>query len=92
MQLMTVSPPYIRFETRAVKQYKPAEEGGTVFFKDVDYALVTSHGSKDTVEKALPDWFTHLESEVRQDRLPPPASLNLKLKEYVTFFSVLIDV
>jgi len=70
MQLMTVSPPYIRFETRALKQFKTAEEGGTVFYKDVDYALVTSHGSKDTVEKALPDWFTQLENEVRQDRLP----------------------
>jgi hypothetical protein len=70
MQLMTVSPPYIRFETRAIKQFKTAEEGGTVFFKDVDYALVTSHGSKDTVEKALPEWFTQLENEVRQDRLP----------------------
>lgn len=63
-------PPYIRFETRAIKRMAPAEQGGAVYFVDVDYALVTSHGSKDTVEKALPDWFEHLKMEVHQNRLP----------------------
>lgn len=67
--LMKVSPPYIRFETRAMERYKLATEGGELYYIDKDFALVTPHGSKDTVEKELPEWFNHLEGEVRQGRM-----------------------
>lgn len=67
--LMKVSPPYIRFETRAMVRYKLATEGGEMFYQDKDFALVTPHGSKDTTEKELPEWFAHLETEVLQGRM-----------------------
>ena len=68
---MTANPPYVRFETRAVEKRKLVEEGGQVYSVDIDFALVTSHGSKDTVVKIVVDWFSQLKEEVRQGRFPP---------------------
>lgn len=66
--ILTARPPYIRFETRAIEKRKTAEEGGASTFVDVDFALVTSHGSKDTVEKVVSEWFPRLAEDVRQGR------------------------
>ena len=63
-------PPYIRFERRAVEQRKTAEEGGAVFYVDMDFALITPHGSKDTTEKIVKEWLPRLTEEARQNRIP----------------------
>ena len=68
--IMQANPPYIRFEVRAVEKRKPETEGAGVFYVDTDFALVTSHGSKDTVEKIAVEWFDHLKEQVRQGRFP----------------------
>ena len=68
--VMGANPPYIRFELRAVERRKPATEGGSTFYVDTDFALITSHGSKDTVEKVAPEWFEQLKEQVRQGRFP----------------------
>jgi hypothetical protein len=68
--VLAVNPPYIRFETRAVARQRPQAEGGGLFYEDVDFALVTSHGSKDTVEKITLEWFTQLKEQIRQGRFP----------------------
>jgi hypothetical protein len=65
-----MNPPYIRFETRAVARQKLVEEGGALFYEDVDFALITSHGSKDTVEKVVGEYFVYLKDQVRQGRYP----------------------
>lgn len=66
------SPPYVVFETRAIEKRKPDTEGGGVSYVDTDFACITSHGSKDTVEKVVGDWFTNLRNEVRNGRFPQP--------------------
>lgn len=68
--VMPANPPYIRFEVRAIEKRKPDTEGAAVYYEDTDFALVTSHGSKDTVEKIAKDWFEHLKEQVRQGRFP----------------------
>ncbi len=68
---MPANPPYITFEKRAIERRKLAEEGGGVYYVDVDFALVTSHGSKDTVEKIAVEWFDYLKDQARQGRFPP---------------------
>jgi regulator of replication initiation timing len=68
---MEARPPYIRFQIRPVEKRKPATEGGDVFYVDEIFALVTPHGSKDTIEKLVREWFPHLKEEVRQGRFDP---------------------
>lgn len=70
MQPMTANPPYIKFETRAISRQRPATEGAGLYSDDVDYALVTSHGSKDTVERVVAEWFPYLQDQVKQGRFP----------------------
>lgn len=67
---MEANPPYITFEVRAIEKRLPATEGGTVYYEDVDYAIVTAHGGKDTVEKVVKDWFVYLKEQARQGRYP----------------------
>jgi hypothetical protein len=68
--VMMANPPYTQFEVRAIEKRKTAEEGGTVFYVDTDYVLVTSHGSKDTTEKVVGEWFDYLKEQARQGRFP----------------------
>ncbi len=63
-------PPYVRFETRPIEKRQPDSQGGGVMYIDTDFAIVTSHGSKDTVEKIVDEWFPRLKDEVRQGRFP----------------------
>lgn len=69
-QPMQARPPYIRFDKRAAAKQKPAAEGGGLYYVDQDWALVTPHGSKDTTEKLISDWFPALKEEARQGRFP----------------------
>jgi hypothetical protein len=66
--ILTARPPYIRFERRAVEKRKTLEEGGASYYVDVDFALVTPHGSKDILEKIVDEWLPRLAEECRQGR------------------------
>lgn len=68
---MEARPPYIRFERRAVEKRKSDAEGGMPYYEDVDFALVTPHGSRDTTEKRVDEWFPQLQEQIRQGRFPP---------------------
>lgn len=67
LQFIAPQPPYIRFETRPIET---RDAGGNPVFTDKDFALVTTHGSKDVVEKILPQWFDELKVAVQQNRYP----------------------
>jgi hypothetical protein len=69
--ILAPRPPYITFERRAVEKRKLIEEGGESFYVDVDFALVTPHGSKDVLEKIVDEWFPRLTEECRQGRFSP---------------------
>jgi hypothetical protein len=66
--IMEARPPFIRFERRA---REGRDEQGLPKYVDQDFALVTAHGSKDTVEKVVAEWFPRLREEVRQGRFDP---------------------
>lgn len=61
-----IQPPHIRFENSPVEKRKLVEEGGGVYYVDVDFAYVTPIGSKDTVVKEVIPWLKHLEFEANQ--------------------------
>lgn len=63
-------PPYVRFEVRAIKRMKSLAEGGDIYFVNQDFALITAHGSKDTVEKEVTEYIERLKKEVRDQRYP----------------------
>lgn len=64
-------PPFVRFERRSLEKRKPVEEGGLSYFQDVDFALITPLGDKDTRERIVTDWFAQLEQDMLNDRVPP---------------------
>ena len=60
-------PPYIRFEKRPVERRDAA---GNVSYIDVDYALITQPGGKDTIEKIWKEWLPFVEGLARQGAYP----------------------
>lgn len=56
-------PPYVVFETQAVEDRNASIEAGHFVARDVDYAIVTSPGSRDRIPMKLPDWFDSLRRE-----------------------------
>jgi hypothetical protein len=68
--VMEARPPYLRFEVRAVERRKPASEGGTSFYVDEIFALITPHGSKDTTEKVCSEYFPKLAKDVKDGNFP----------------------
>lgn len=63
-------PPYVRFERRAVEDRAKVIKKGIYGTKDVDFALITPHGSKDVVEQIVDEWFEKLREAVKQERWP----------------------
>lgn len=60
-------PPYIRFEKRPIERRDAA---GNVTYVDIDYALITQPGGKDTIEKIWKEWFPYVEGLARQGAYP----------------------
>lgn len=73
MQLgeMEKRPPYIRFEQRPVEDRGKTQETGIFSYKDVDYVLVTPHGSKDIYEEKADSWMAKQWKHVQNGRIPP---------------------
>lgn len=63
-------PPFVRFEIRPIENRQASEDQGHYVADDVDFAVVTPVGSKDSVEHRVEDWFRNLEEGVKQERFP----------------------
>lgn len=61
-------PPYVRFERRAEEDRAASLAAGHYVAVDVDYALITPMGSKDTIERRVLEWLPQLEQQVREER------------------------
>ena len=70
MQIEEARPPYITFEVRAVEDRNASIESGQYKTRDEDFVLVTPQGSKDRVERIASEWFTSLDEQVKQNRMP----------------------
>jgi hypothetical protein len=64
-------PPFVTFEQRAEEDRTASIEAkGRKVFKDVDYVIIRSPGSKDTVEKIAPEWLAHCDQMVSKGKWP----------------------
>ena len=64
-----VQPPHIRWEVRSIERQRLVEQGGGKYYTDIDFAIVTPIGSRDSVEKEVVPWLAQLEFECNQ--MPP---------------------
>lgn len=63
MQIMQNRPPFVMFETQAVKDPIATEAAGIIQYKNVDYALITPSGSKDQVVKIAVEWLAQIRKQ-----------------------------
>lgn len=63
------SAPLIAFEQRAEEDRTATIETGRLVSKDVDYVIIRTPGSKDTVEKVATEWLEQCERDCRS--IPP---------------------
>lgn len=64
-------PPFVQFERREVEDRTQTIVQGKYVGKLVDFALITPHGSRDSVEREVAVWFPYLDEQVRQGRVNP---------------------
>ena len=63
-------PAYVRFETRPITDKEASLREGRNISVDEDWALITPPYSKDCVEKKVKSWFSTLEANARNNRIP----------------------
>lgn len=68
IQIADAKAPWVVFETRAEEDRDASIQQGRFVARDVDYAIITPHGSKDRVERVVKEWFDYLEREATQSR------------------------
>lgn len=64
-------PAYVRFEFRPVEDREASLKSGHFVTRDAEYVIITPAGSKDEVEKLVPEWLTQMKQQVREGRLKP---------------------
>lgn len=77
-------PAYVRFERVAVEDVQATLEAGHYVAKDMDMALITPNYSKDVMKYKVKAWFSILEQDVRNGRIPEAWLVNYK-KAYEAF-------
>lgn len=63
-------PSYVRFEKRAVEDRALSITNGQYTTVDVDFAVITPHGTSDEIPRVVKDWFVYLTEQVRGNRVP----------------------
>lgn len=71
VQIADAKAPFVQFELRAEEDREQSVATGRFVAKDVAYALITPHGSKDQIERVAEEWLNSMDAEVRGGRLPP---------------------
>lgn len=63
-------PPYVTFECRPVEDRAASIAAGHTVHKDVDFAVITRAGARDTFEQEATVWLAQLEQRVRSQQFP----------------------
>lgn len=63
-------PSYVRFEKRPVEDRNLSISNGHFTTVDVDFAVITPHGTSDEIPRVVKDWFEYLTQAVREERVP----------------------
>lgn len=71
VQIADPKAPWVMFERRDVEDRNASLEAGHYVTRDIDYALITPHGSRDQIERVVAEWFPMLEQQVREQRFDP---------------------
>jgi hypothetical protein len=64
-------PPYVTWETRPVEDRNASLSAGHYVSKDVDFAVITRPGSRDSIDKEALVWLADLREKSRKGELPP---------------------
>lgn len=64
-------PAYVTFVREAVEDKAASLAAGHYVAKDVDFVHITPAYTKDIIIRKVSDWFTKLEGDVRNERVPP---------------------
>lgn len=68
--IMDNSPPYLRFEQRAVEDRDASIKANKYVAKDVDFVIVQQIGSRNTHEKPAEEWLVDQDRLASHDRIP----------------------
>lgn len=63
-------PSYVRFEVRALEDRALSIQNGHYTTVDKDFAVITPHGTADEIPRVVSDWFTYLDQQIREERIP----------------------
>jgi len=63
-------PPYVKFVRTAIDDPAATKSAGHYVAKDVDFAHITPAYSKDIFKQPVDEWFSQLENDVRNERIP----------------------
>lgn len=64
-------PPYVAWETRPMEDRSASIANGHYTSKDVDFAVITRPGSRDTLDKEALVWLTELKNKAAKGEVPP---------------------
>jgi len=70
VQVMKVSPPYVRFGYEEVEDREASIEKGYYVGKQVPFAYLTPSGSKDVIPRNAVEWLTQIKESARNDAFP----------------------
>lgn len=70
MEIAKERPPFVRFETRSIEDRQASVDKGCYTGKDIDFAIITSPGSRDCVERIVDDWLVQVDGQAHEGRMP----------------------
>lgn len=70
IQIADAKAPFVRFEVRAEEDRAESVKAGRYVTKDVVYAVITPHGSKDEIDRVAEEWLNSMDKQAREKRLP----------------------
>lgn len=71
MEMQKETPPWVRFEMRAVEDRNATIEQGHYVGRDVCFALITPAGSKDCIEREADEWIAQIKEKARAGTFDP---------------------
>lgn len=71
MEIMQSRPPHVIFETRAIQNRTKTLAAGIPVYDNVNYALITSAGSKDCHEKIAEEWLRQIKTQSLEGKYDP---------------------
>lgn len=86
IEIKQEKPAYVTFERRPVQDVVASEREGRYIATDVDYVKITPAYTKDVMIHKVKDWFSKLENDVRNERIPS-AWVDHYKKHYAAFQS-----